>query len=112
LPLSGSAKALLVPPNALQFRQDGPRVAVIGEGDKIRVQQVRLGRDLGRSVEVIAGLSPKDQVVLNPHDTIEEGEVVIKREAPPEPKAGQGTASKASGESRARPGRDSKGDKA
>ncbi|MDO9237278.1 MAG: efflux RND transporter periplasmic adaptor subunit [Aquabacterium sp.] len=89
LPLSGSAKALLVPPNTLQFRQDGPRVAVVGEGDKISLRQVKLGRDLGRAVEVISGLSPKDQVVLNPHDTFEEGLRVAKREAPPEPKPQQ-----------------------
>lgn len=94
LPLSGSAKALLVPPNTLQFRQDGPRVAVIGEGDKIALRQVKLGRDFGRAVEVISGLSPKDEVILNPHDTIEEGERVAKREAPPEPKPQQGTASR------------------
>ncbi|MGC3944548.1 MAG: efflux RND transporter periplasmic adaptor subunit [Chryseolinea sp.] len=87
LPLSGGAKALLVPPNTLQFRQDGARVAVLGEGDKIGLRQVKLGRDLGRAVEVVAGLSPKDAVVLNPHDTIEEGERVLKREAPAEPKA-------------------------
>ena len=97
LPLSGSGRALLVPPNTLQFRQDGPRVAVIGEGDKISLRPVKLGRDLGRSVEVIAGLSPKDAVVLNPHDTIEEGERVSKREAPPEaaPQKPEGGASKA-----------------
>ncbi|WP_290644839.1 efflux RND transporter periplasmic adaptor subunit [Aquabacterium sp.] len=94
LPLSGSTKALLVPPNTLQFRQDGPRVAVIAEGDKIALRQVKLGRDLGRAVEVTAGLSPKDEVILNPHDTIEEGERVAKREVPPEPKPQQGSASK------------------
>lgn len=94
LPLSGAAKALLIPPNTLQFRQDGPRVAIVGEGDKIALRQVKLGRDLGRAVEVISGLSPKDAVVLNPHDTIEEGERVAKREAPPEPKPQQGGAAK------------------
>lgn len=94
LTLSGAAKALLIPPNTLQFRQDGPRVAIVGEGDKIALRQVKLGRDLGRAVEVISGLSPKDAVVLNPHDTIEEGERVAKREAPAEPKPQQSGASK------------------
>ena len=102
LPLSGGAKALLVPPNTLQFRQDGPRVAVVGEGDKITLRPIKLGRDLGRAVEVISGLSPKDEVVLNPHDTIEEGERVAKREAPPDPKPQQagGGASKPAGDSK------------
>jgi multidrug efflux system membrane fusion protein len=86
LPLSGSSKALQLPPNTLHFRQDGPRVAVVGEGGRIALKSVKLGRDLGRSVEVLAGLSPKDAVVLNPHDTILEGERVVSRELPPEKK--------------------------
>lgn len=116
LPLSGAAKALLIPPNTLQFRQDGPRVAVVGEGDKIALRQVKLGRDLGRAVEVISGLSPKDEVILNPHDTIEEGERVAKREAPPEPKPQQAGASRPAGagkpEGKSDGGREKKGDKA
>lgn len=96
LPLSGSAKALLLPPNTLQFRQDGPRVAVVTDGDKVALRAVKLGRDLGRSVEVVAGLSPKDAVILNPHDTLEEGERVLAKEAPPEktPQKPDGAASK------------------
>jgi multidrug efflux system membrane fusion protein len=90
LPLTGGAKTLLLPPNTLQFRQDGARVAVVGEGAKITIRPVKLGRDLGRSVEVISGLTPQDAVVLNPHDTIEEGEKVSAKEAPPEPAAKQG----------------------
>lgn len=84
LPLSGSAKALLVPPNTLQFRQDGPRVAVVGSDEKVRLRAVKLGRDLGRSVEVTSGLGPQDKVVLNPPDTIDEGERVVAKAAPPD----------------------------
>jgi multidrug efflux system membrane fusion protein len=89
LPLSGSARTLQIPPNALQFRQDGPRVAVIGEGGKISLRSIKLGRDLGRAVEVVSGLFPKDAVVLNPRDTIEEGERVAAKEAPPEKTPGK-----------------------
>ena len=84
LPLSGSAKALLLPPNTLQFRQDGARVAVVGEGGQVFLRPIKLGRDLGKAVEVVSGISPKDAVILNPHDTIEEGERVRAKEAPPE----------------------------
>jgi multidrug efflux system membrane fusion protein len=97
LPLQGGAKALLVPANTLQFRQDGPRVAVVGEGGKVVLREVKLGRDLGRSVEITSGLAPKDSVILNPHDSIEEGERVIAKAAPEEkpegkPPAGKGKA--------------------
>lgn len=84
LPLSGSAKALLVPPNTLQFRQDGPRVAVVDAHNQVSLRPVKLGRDLGRSVEVTSGLSPQDKVILNPPDTIDAGERVLAKAAPPD----------------------------
>lgn len=87
LPLQGGSRALLVPPNTLQFRQDGPRVAVVGEGGKVELRPVKLGRDLGKSVEITSGLKPQEAVILNPHDAIEAGERVIAKEAPPEPDA-------------------------
>lgn len=84
LPLSGSAKALLVPPNTLQFRQDGPRVAVVDAHNQVSLRPVKLGRDLGRSVEVTSGLNLQDKVVLNPPDTIDAGERVLAKAAPPD----------------------------
>lgn len=85
LPLSSTNRVLTLPPNTLQFRQDGPRVAVVGEGDKVTLRPVKLGRDLGRVVEVLSGIGPTEAVVLNPHDNILDGERVAAREAPPEP---------------------------
>ena len=93
LPLSGAAKTLLLSPSTLQFRQDGAQVAVVGEGGKVSLRPVKLGRDLGRAVEVIAGVSPKDAIILNPPDTIEEGERVLAQKAPedkPSPKPAGG----------------------
>ena len=91
LPLSGAVRALLVPPNTLQFRQDGPRVAVVGSDEKVSLRAVKLGRDLGRSVEVTSGLSPQDKVVLNPPDTIDEGERVVAKAAPSDKEAQPGS---------------------
>lgn len=84
LPLSGTAKALLLSPNALQFRQDGPRVAVISKEGQVSLRPVKLGRDLGLAVEVLSGITTQDAVMLNPHDTLEEGQRVEAREAPAE----------------------------
>lgn len=85
LPLSNANRVLTLPPNTLQFRQDGPRVAVVEEGGTVALKPVKLGRDMGRAVEVLSGIGPKDVVVLNPHDTILDGEKVAARPAPPEP---------------------------
>ncbi|MFT3857182.1 MAG: efflux RND transporter periplasmic adaptor subunit [Aquabacterium sp.] len=86
LPLLGGSKVLLVPPNTLQFRKEGPRVAVVGPGDKVDLRPVKLGRDLGKAVEVTSGLRPREVVILNPHDAIEAGELVRAKEAPVEGK--------------------------
>ncbi len=83
LTLRGSPKALLLPPNALQFRQDGARVAVVDAQQQIVIKPVKLGRDLGKQVEVLEGLTPKDAVVLNPADALEPGERVLAKAAPP-----------------------------
>ena len=37
---------------------------------------IQLGRDFGTQVEVVAGLDPKDQVVVNPPDSLVDGEEV------------------------------------
>ena len=96
LPLSSAAKTLLLSPSALQFRQDGAQVAVVGEGGKVNLRQVKLGRDLGRAVEVIEGISAKDAVILNPPDTMEEGERVLAQKAPDEKPAAKPPAKPAS----------------
>lgn len=85
VPVGGSGTGgLSLPPQVLQFRQDGPRVAVVTAAGTIDLRAVKLGRDFGRSVEVLAGVSAGDAVVLNPPDAIEQGEQVFAREAPQE----------------------------
>jgi multidrug efflux system membrane fusion protein len=80
LPLANPAKNLVVPVAALQYRQDGPRVAVVRKdaqgAERITLRPVKLGRDFGRTVEVAEGVTAEDAVVLNPHDAIEDGERV------------------------------------
>jgi multidrug efflux system membrane fusion protein len=94
--LSGAKPTLLLPPTAFQFRQDGPRVAVISADQTLSLQPVKLGRDLGKAIEVVEGLDEGQAVVLNPPDTIQAGEKVRAKEAPKEaPKDAPKDASKA-----------------
>jgi multidrug efflux system membrane fusion protein len=85
LPLAGAARTLVVPVAALQFRQDGPRLAVVRTdghgGQRIALVNVKLGRDFGRTVEVVDGVTEQDEIVMNPHDSIEDGEVVKAQRA-------------------------------
>lgn len=65
-----------VPVNALLFRAEGPRIAVVGSDQKIKLKPVMIGRDFGTKVEILNGLSPDDQIVVNPADSLEDGEQV------------------------------------
>jgi RND family efflux transporter MFP subunit len=64
---------LILSDNALIFRAQGMQVALVGPGDKVQLRSIQLGRDFGNTVEVLAGLSPTDHVILNPPDGIAEG---------------------------------------
>ena len=67
---------LQVPVNALLFRSEGLRAVVIDQNHKVRLQALAIGRDYGTYLEVLTGLKPDDWIVLNPPDSIENGQDV------------------------------------
>jgi RND family efflux transporter MFP subunit len=76
-----AAVRLSVPVNALLFRAEGPRAAVVGADGKVRLKPVTIGRDYGTEIEILDGLDPGEMIVLNPSDSLEEGQSVnvVKR---------------------------------
>ncbi|HNQ73808.1 MAG TPA: efflux RND transporter periplasmic adaptor subunit [Verrucomicrobiota bacterium] len=62
--------------NALLFRAEGLQVAVLAGDNKVSLRAVTLGRDFGKTVEVLSGLSLRDRVIENPPDFITDGMVV------------------------------------
>jgi len=54
----------------------GPRAAVVGADGKIHLKPVTIGRDYGTEVEILGGLDPNESIVLNPSDSLEEGQAV------------------------------------
>ncbi len=70
------SKTFLVPANSLIVRAEGPQVITLKDGKSIHYSPVKLGEDLGKEVEIIAGLSNAESVVLNPSDTLTEGTAV------------------------------------
>jgi RND family efflux transporter MFP subunit len=75
LPLAGS-RSLVVPTNVLLFRAEGTRVATVDAAHRIHLKPVILGRNLGESIEVLDGLGEGDRLVVNPSDSLGEGETV------------------------------------
>jgi hypothetical protein len=64
-----------VPANTLLFRSEGLRVAVVRNG-KVQLAPITIGHDYGSSVEVLSGLTAQDAVVVDPSDSIEDGQAV------------------------------------
>ncbi len=67
---------LRLPINTLIFRKEGLQVATVDAQQKIHLQPIQLGRDYGTEVEVLAGLTADDRVVMNPPDAIAESQLV------------------------------------
>lgn len=67
---------LSVPVNALLFRSEGMRAVAVDSNGKVHLKPVVIGRDYGTEVEVLGGLDLNDVLVLNPSDSLEEGEQV------------------------------------
>ncbi len=65
-----------VPVNALLFRAEGTRAAVVGSDGKVHLKPVVIGRDYGTDVEILNGLEASDSLILNPSDSLEEGQLV------------------------------------
>jgi membrane fusion protein, multidrug efflux system len=74
--LSIKVANLSVPVNALMFRAEGARAAVVDANGKVHLRPVTIGRDYGTTLEIVAGLQPSDSVVLNPSDSLEDGQQV------------------------------------
>jgi RND family efflux transporter MFP subunit len=69
--------ALTVPTNVLLFRPEGPRVAVVGDDGRAKLRAVKIGRNFGEAIEVLDGLAPNDKMVLNPPDSLNDGDAVV-----------------------------------
>jgi RND family efflux transporter MFP subunit len=72
LPLPAASQAPTILSNALLFRQEGLRVGVVRNG-RVQLVPISIGHDYGNTVEVTAGLTPEDQVVVNPSDSLVSG---------------------------------------
>jgi RND family efflux transporter MFP subunit len=75
LPLA-AAGAVTIPANALLFRAEGPNVAMVDKSGIVRLQPITIARDVGASLDVAQGLTPSDQIVINPPDSIATGDHV------------------------------------
>jgi len=75
LAVPAQASTFLIPVNTLIFRSQGLHVGVVKDG-KVVLTPVTAGHDFGNQIEIVSGLKPDDQVIINPPDSIIHGQQV------------------------------------
>jgi RND family efflux transporter MFP subunit len=75
LNVPGAGATVRLPAIALIVRGEGTLAARVVH-DTVRLVPITLGRDFGTTVEVLEGLAAGDAVVVNPAESLEDGQVV------------------------------------
>ena len=78
------ANLVTIPSTALVTGNQDTQVATLDGNNKVVLKSVQLGRDLGDSVEIIAGLTPSDRIINNPPETLVAGDAVRVAAATPQ----------------------------
>lgn len=73
--------ALVLPSNCLLFRAEGPQVGIVGSDGHVTLHTVMIGRDFGKTIEILSGVQEGDQVIINPGDSLVTGALVRVAEA-------------------------------
>ncbi len=68
-PMSGS---VTIPSNTLLFQTEGLQVGVV-RNNHVQLVPITIGQDFGNAVEVTSGLTPADEVILDPSDSLASG---------------------------------------
>jgi membrane fusion protein, multidrug efflux system len=71
-----NAEKVTIPVNAMLFRREGPQVAVVGSDGKVQLRHISIGKDYGNTLEIVGGVDVNDQIIVNPSDSIEDGQQV------------------------------------
>jgi RND family efflux transporter MFP subunit len=76
LPVRRSEPMCTIPGGVLLNQPDGQKVAIVDAGNTVRLQKVKLGRDFGSRMEVLAGLRGDENLIVNPPDDLADRERV------------------------------------
>ncbi len=64
---------IVVADSSIIVLADGPQIAVVDKDDVVRIRKVRLGRDFGRTVEILSGCDEGERIVTTPSDLLKDG---------------------------------------
>ena len=74
--LTSNVASLIAPSSILMTTADGFQAAVVDHDNHIVFRDIKIGRDLGREIEVLDGIASDDTLVVSPSDLLVEGELV------------------------------------
>lgn len=85
--LQPNPNALRVPATALLFGERGIRLATLDGDNKVVMKPVKIGRDIGADIEILAGLDANDRLIDSPLETLNAGDTVQVVKGPLAPPA-------------------------
>jgi RND family efflux transporter MFP subunit len=71
-----TVQRITIPVNTMLFRAQGAQVAVVDKDSKVHLRSINIGRDYGATLEILGGIETSDQIVINPSDSLEDGQQV------------------------------------
>lgn len=74
--VGSNVNKVTVPVNTMLFRAQGAQVAVVGPDNKVQLRPINIGRDYGTTLEILGGVEPTERIVVNPPDSLEQGQQV------------------------------------
>ena len=74
--LPTSANSVHLPINTLLFNTNGSQIATIDEQSRAVLKTIKIGRDYGKQVEVIDGVTPGETIIVNPPDSLATGDLI------------------------------------
>jgi RND family efflux transporter MFP subunit len=86
LPAEDAGQSFKLPANVLLFRSDGLHVGTVDANNHVVLKPVQIGRDYGSDIEIVQGLSPDDNVILSPPDSLKDG-IAVRVSTPGQPKS-------------------------
>jgi len=71
-----NTEKVTVPVNAMLFRREGAQLAIVGADNRVQLRPITIGRDYGTTLEILGGVSVEDRIIINPADSLEDGQSV------------------------------------
>jgi RND family efflux transporter MFP subunit len=77
--LSQQRTSLIIPTSSLVVDRGGMHVVIVDGNHTVHMTPVKIGKDMGKEVEILSGLRGSESLVSSPSDLLNEGEHVEVR---------------------------------